>query len=110
MPNLRRDLRFGLRSLRRSLAFTVVSVLSLAVGIGANTAIFSVIDALLLRDLPVKAPQELMLFENGRVSGRINTSYDHGFVSEKEPVFVGSNSVGGEPRKSAPSSLKMMVR
>jgi hypothetical protein len=69
MRNFGRDLRFGLRSLRRSPAFTLVAVLSLALGIGANTAIFSVIDALLLRDLPVKAPRELMLFGNGRASG-----------------------------------------
>ena len=69
MRNFGRDLRFGLRSLRRSPAFTLIAVLSLALGIGANTAIFSVIDALLLRDLPVKAPRELMLFGNGRASG-----------------------------------------
>ena len=69
MRNFGRDLRFGLRSLRRSPAFTLVAVLSLALGIGANTAIFSVIDALLLRDLPVKAPRELTLFGDGRASG-----------------------------------------
>jgi predicted permease len=77
MPNFWRNLRFGLRSLRRSPAFSVVAVLSLALGIGANTAIFSVIEALLLRDLPVKAPQELILFENGRVSG-INDDFPNG--------------------------------
>ena len=55
-----RDLRYAARSLRRSPAFLVVSVLSLALGIGANTAIFSLINALMLRSLPVNDPQRLV--------------------------------------------------
>ncbi|HKH44121.1 MAG TPA: ABC transporter permease, partial [Thermoanaerobaculia bacterium] len=54
------DLGYGIRSLRLSPAFTLVAALSLALGIGANTAIFSLMDALLLRSLPVRAPEELV--------------------------------------------------
>jgi predicted permease len=53
------DLRFGVRMLLKSKSFTAVAVLSLALGIGANTAIFQLIDAVRLRMLPVRAPQEL---------------------------------------------------
>jgi predicted permease len=60
------DLRFGVRMLLKSKGFTLVAVLSLALGIGANTAIFSLINALMLRMLPVKDAQELVLF---RITG-----------------------------------------
>ncbi len=55
------DIRYGLRGLRRSPAFAATAVLSLALGIGANAAIFHLFDALLFRNLPVKSPEELVL-------------------------------------------------
>ncbi|SPF32234.1 conserved membrane hypothetical protein [Candidatus Sulfopaludibacter sp. SbA4] len=60
LERLVQDLRYGLRTMRRSPGFTAVAVLSLALGIGANTAIFSLIDVLMLRSLPVKEPQSLV--------------------------------------------------
>src|SRR5262249_22710287 len=57
------DLRYGLRMLLKHKGFTLVAVLSLALGIGANTALFSVMDAVFLRTFPVKEPERLVLFE-----------------------------------------------
>src|SRR5258708_1884928 len=57
------DLRYGWRMLLKHKGVTTVAVLSLALGIGANTAIFSVVDAVLLKTLPVKEPERLVLFE-----------------------------------------------
>ena len=61
MTGLIQDLRFDLRQLRKSPGFTAVSVVILALGIGANTAIFTVLNALLLKMLPVRDPQELVV-------------------------------------------------
>ncbi|HEY4362727.1 MAG TPA: ABC transporter permease [Bryobacteraceae bacterium] len=60
VDHLMQDLRYGMRQLRRNPGFTVVAVLSLALGIGANTAIFTLLDQVLLRSLPVKNPQALV--------------------------------------------------
>ena len=61
MSRLFLDLRFALRNLARSPLFTMVAIASLALGIGANTAIFTLVDQLLLRLLPVKDPQQLVM-------------------------------------------------
>src|SRR5205085_2635709 len=58
------DLRFAVRSLRATPIVTAVAILSLALGIGANVAIFSLINSLLLRTLPVAAPDRLVLLSN----------------------------------------------
>ena len=60
LETLLQDARFALRMMRRTPGFTAVAVLSLALGIGANTAIFSLIDTLMLRSLPVRSPEQLV--------------------------------------------------
>src|SRR6266545_7589505 len=80
MQTLWQDLRYGARMLMKQKSITAIAVLSLALGIGANTTLFSVMDAVLLKTLPVKEPKQLVLFawEHGRSfrwSGMSGTSY-----------------------------------
>jgi predicted permease len=63
------DIRYGIRMLLKKPGFTLVAVLSLALGIGANTAIFSLLDAVMIKTLPVQEPQELVLFGKGEDQG-----------------------------------------
>jgi predicted permease len=74
------DLRLAIRGLRRSPLFATVAILSLALGIGANTAIFTLIDQILLRKLPVRAPDQLvMLYQQGAHMGSNMGSRMHSY-------------------------------
>src|ERR1700726_3497227 len=75
MERLLRNLRYTFRALGKNSGFTAVAVLSLALGIGANTAIFTLINALLLRDLPVREPERLVQLSLLRQDSQLPFSY-----------------------------------
>jgi predicted permease len=78
IENLARDVRYGIRVLRRTPVFTAVAVASLAIGIGANTAVFSLVDTVLLRNLPVRHPEELVVLGwSANNAPRLNTTYSN---------------------------------
>ena len=74
-PAIMHDLKFALRQLAKNPGFTAVAVITLALGIGANTAIFSVLQAVLLRSMPYPNPEELVL------------------ISERDPANAGQLTV-----------------
>src|SRR5277367_1790768 len=95
MASASNDLKYALRSFKKSPMFTAVAVLSLALGIGANTAIFTLLDQILLRLLPVKDPRQLVLLTThgrhyGSNWGGNATSYPmYRDFQERNQVFSG---------------------
>src|SRR5258708_2032723 len=103
------DFRFGLRTLRRSPVFTSVAILSLALGIGANTSIFSLLSQVMFRMLPVADPERLVVFHtDGQREG--SATSDNGEAVFSYPMYKdlrGRNQVfsGVIARAGAPVSV-----
>jgi hypothetical protein len=95
MARFAHNVRFALRSLTKSPTFAIIAVLSLALGIGANTAIFTLIDQVLLRLLPVKNPEQLVQLwgrgdHYGSNNGPNKLSYPmYADFRDRNPIFIG---------------------
>jgi hypothetical protein len=109
LDDLLQDVRYGVRALRWNAGFGAVAVLSLALGIGANTAIFSLIDAVILKSLPVRHPEELLQVLMGPQSyeGITNPTWEH--LRDRQDVFSGIFAYGRWGFNLAPGGEARMV-
>lgn len=103
------DVRDAIRSLRATPVVSVVAILSLALGIGANSAIFSILDSLILRSLPVKEPQTLALitYDNGARTSFTNPLWEQ--VRERQSLFEGAFAWSSNRFNLAPAGESEMV-
>ena len=99
LEDLSQDLRYALRGLRKHRAFTAVAVITLALGIGANTAIFTVINTVLLRPLPYEKPDELVVLTETVSERPAGVSYQN-FVDFRNQNSVFENVTALRPRES----------
>jgi putative ABC transport system permease protein len=105
-PDFRQDVRYGLKMFRRHPNFTVAAVLTLALGIGATSAIFSVLDAVVLRPLPFPEPDRLVwIQEVHRLDGRVRSpsALTSRVWRDESATIQGADAVGGILEVSLPS-------
>jgi putative ABC transport system permease protein len=99
MEDLLKDIRYGMRNLLKRPGFTLVAIMTLALGIGANTAIFSVVNTILLRPLPYERPDQLINLSETASGRPIGTSYQN-FVDWRNQNTVFENVAAWRPRES----------
>src|SRR5262245_15368417 len=102
MDRLAQDIRYALRTMRRTPGFTAVAILSLALGIGANTTIFSLIDTLMLRPLPVREPERLV-----EILGRYRETRGNQIAWKHYEHFRDRNHVFSDLLATAPMRFRL---
>ena len=95
-----RDLRFAFRTLRAAPVVSVIAVLSLALGIGANTTVFSLVSSVMLRSLPVTEPERLAILTSGPFASRVWTYAIWDEVRQRPQLFDGAIACAAGPLRS----------